>query len=175
MFRPADGVETAECWELAIASGDTPSILALTRQGVRNLRTKPQAENMSGKGGYVIWGAEAGKRDVTLLATGSEVGLAVTAAEALAKDGVAAAVVSMPSFELFRRQEAAYRATVLGDTPRIAIEAGVEQGWREWLRPDDRFIGMAGFGASAPAGKLYEHFGITPTKVIEATKALLKR
>ncbi|MEZ5854501.1 MAG: transketolase [Hyphomicrobiaceae bacterium] len=175
VFRPADGVETAECWELAIAPGDTPSILALTRQGVRNLRTKPEAQNQSAKGGYVIWGGDAAKRDVTLLATGSEVGLAVSAAEAMAKDGISAAVVSLPSFELFRKQPAAYRAQVLGDGPRIAIEAGVEQGWREWLRPDDVFIGMSGFGASAPAGKLYEHFGITAGKVVEAAKAALKK
>ena len=111
---------------------------------------------------------------MTLLATGTEVGLAVEAAEALAKGGVNAAVVSIPSFELFRRQPAAYREDVLGPVPRIAVEAAVSQGWHEWLRPGDRFIGMSDFGASAPAPKLYEHFGITVEKIKDAAAALLK-
>ena len=173
VFRPADGVETAECWALAVAPGETPSILALTRQNVPNLRTTHTDENLSAKGAYVLRDT-TGKRDVTLLATGSEVGLAVAAAEALAKDGVRAAVVSMPSFELFRKQPESYRLSVLGDAPRIGVEAAVEMGWREWLRPQDRFIGMTGFGASAPAPKLYEHFGITIAKVAEAAKQLLR-
>ena len=115
----------------------------------------------------------SGKRDVTLIATGSEVGLAVAAADLLAKDGVKAAVVSMPSFELFRAQSEAYRQATLGDAPRVAVEAAIAQGWHEWLRPKDRFIGMNGFGASAPAGKLFEHFGITAPKVAAAAKALI--
>ena len=173
VFRPAEGVETAECWELALAATDTPSILALTRQAVPNLRSAMTgAENMCARGGYVLREPE-GKRDVTLIATGSELGLAAEAAEALAKDGIAAAVVSMPSFELFRKQTDRYRYGVLGDAPRIAIEAGIAQGWHEWLRHKDRFIGMTGFGASAPAPKLYEHFGITTAKVVEAAKALV--
>jgi transketolase len=171
VFRPADGVETAECWSIAVTTGDRPSILALTRQNVPNLRTAHTEENLSAKGGYVLREAD-GKRDVTLLATGSEVGLAAAAAEALAKDGIRAAVVSLPSFELFRQQPVAYRQAVLGEAPRIGIEAAVEMGWREWLRPSDRFIGMASFGASAPAPKLYEHFGITAAKVVEAAKAM---
>ena len=174
VFRPADAQETAECWELAILARETPSILALSRQAVPNLRGAASAENLSAHGAYVMR-APTGKRDVTLIATGSEVGLAVDAAEALAKTGVHAAVVSMPSFELFRRQPAAYREDVLGAAPRIAIEAAVEQGWREWLRPDDRFIGMSDFGASAPAPKLYEHFGLTIDKIAEVAKSLLKR
>ncbi|MBS0240754.1 MAG: transketolase [Proteobacteria bacterium] len=173
VFRPADGVETAECWQLAVETATTPSILALTRQNVPNLRTAHSDENVSAKGGYVLREAK-GKRDVTLLATGSEVGLAVQAAEMLAKDGVHAAVVSLPSFELFRKQPESYRMTVLGDAPRIGIEAGVEMGWREWLRFSDKFVGMHGFGASAPAGKLYEHFGITAAKVAEAAKGMVK-
>jgi transketolase len=171
VFRPADGVETAECWSIAVTTGDRPSILALTRQNVPNLRTAHTEENLSAKGGYVLREAD-GMRDVTLLATGSEVGLAAAAAEALAKDGIRAAVVSLPSFELFRQQPVAYRQAVLGEAPRIGIEAAVEMGWREWLRPSDRFIGMASFGASAPAPKLYEHFGITAAKVVEAAKAM---
>ncbi|MEZ5816357.1 MAG: transketolase [Hyphomicrobiaceae bacterium] len=172
VFRPADGVETAECWALAVAPGDTPSILALTRQNVPNLRTTHTDENLSAKGAYVLREA-TGKRDVTLIATGSEVGIAVKAADQLAKDGIAAAVVSMPSFELFRRQPEAYRMAVLGDAPRVGIEAAVEIGWREWLRFSDRFIGMSGFGASAPAAKLYEHFGITVARTVEAAKGLV--
>ncbi|MGD9804721.1 MAG: transketolase [Hyphomicrobiaceae bacterium] len=174
VFRPADGVETAECWELAVAPGSTPSILALTRQGVPNLRTDHTDDNLCAKGGYVIREA-SGRRDVTFIATGSEVGLAVKAADQLAKDGINAAVVSMPSFELFRKQSESYREGVLGSVPRIGIEAAVEMGWREWLRPSDRFIGMHGFGASAPAGKLFEHFGITPAKAVEAAKAMVKK
>ncbi len=174
VFRPADGVETAECWALAVAPGETPSILALTRQNVPNLRTTHTDENLSAKGGYVIRDV-SGKRDVTLIATGSEVGLAAAAAEALAKDGIAAAVVSMPSFELFRKQPESYRMDVLGEAPRVAIEAAVEMGWREWLRFSDRFIGMSGFGASAPAPKLYEHFGITVAKTVEAAKGLVAK
>ncbi|MDX2157659.1 MAG: transketolase [Hyphomicrobiaceae bacterium] len=174
VFRPADGVETAECWALAIAPGSTPSILALTRQNVPNLRTEHTDENLSAMGAYVIKAPAGGKRDVTILATGSEVGLAVAAAELLAKDGIQAAVVSMPSFELFRGQPEAYRFEVLGTAPRVAVEAGVEQGWREWLRHSDRFIGMSGFGGSAPAAKLFEHFGITVAKVSEAARVLVQ-
>ena len=118
VFRPADGVETAECWELALAAKQTPSILALSRQAVPNLRGN-SAENLSAKGGYVLKSPE-GKRDVTLLATGTEVGLAVDAANVLAKEGIAAAVVSMPSFELFRAQTQDYQHDVLGHQPRVA-------------------------------------------------------
>jgi transketolase len=171
VFRPADAIETAECWALALAATETPSILALTRQAVPiMLRDKAGDENLSAKGAYVVRGE--GKRDVTLIATGSEVGLAVDAAALLAKDGVKATVVSMPSFELFRRQPEAYRMEVLGSAPRLAIEAAVAQGWHEWLRQKDSFIGMSSFGASAPAGKLFEHFGITPVKVAEKAKAM---
>ncbi len=171
VFRPADGVETAECWELALASKGTPSILALSRQAVPNLRSDGSA-NLSAKGGYVLKAAGA-KRDVTLLATGTEVGVAVDAAAALAKDGVSAAVVSLPSFELFRAQSENYRDEVLGEAPRIAIEAGIAQSWYEWLRKSDRFVGMSGFGASAPAAKLFEHFGITATHVADVAREVI--
>jgi transketolase len=173
VFRPADGVETAEAWALAIAPTDTPSVLALTRQNVPNLRKEPLGENLTAKGGYVLREAAGGKRAVTLIASGSEVGLAVKAADALAAKGIAAAVVSLPSFELFRKQDAAYRKAVLGSAPRIGIEAAVEQGWREWLRPEDVFVGMSDFGASAPAGKLFPHFGITPERVAELAQKLV--
>ncbi|AGK57673.1 transketolase [Hyphomicrobium denitrificans 1NES1] len=168
VFRPADGIETAECWELAIAAKRTPSILALSRQAVPNLRSDG-SENRSAKGAYLIKSPE-GKRDVTLLATGSEVGVAVEAAAELAKSGISAAVVSMPSFELFRAQPESYQNDILGEAPRIAIEAGVAQSWYEWLRKSDKFVGMSGFGASAPAGKLFEHFGITAVHVADIAR-----
>jgi transketolase len=170
VFRPACGVETAECWELAVTSKATPSVLALTRQGVVNGRTEHTDENLCAKGGYVLRAGE-GRRDVTIVATGSEVGLALEAAAKLAEAGTYATVVSMPSMELFRAQSDAYRAEVLGEAPRIFIEAGIAQGWHEWMRPGDRFIGMSGFGASAPAGELFERFGITTGAVVEAAKA----
>ncbi len=173
VFRPADGIETAECWELAIAAKKTPSILALSRQAVPNLRSDG-SENQSAKGAYVVKASE-GARDVTLIATGSEVGVAIEAAAALAKSGVSAAVVSMPSFELFRAQPESYRNSVLGEAPRVAIEAGVAQSWYEWLRPSDKFVGMPGFGASAPAAKLFQHFGITAAHVADVAQALAKK
>ncbi len=172
VLRPADAIETAECWQIAMTSFETPSVLALTRDAVpSNLRGAVSDENLSAKGAYVVSGGA--KRDVTLMATGSEVDIAVDAAAALAEDGITAAVVSMPSFELFRKQPAAYRKEVLGSAPRIAIEAAISQGWHEWLGEDGTFIGMAGFGASAPAKKLYEHFGITATKMAEAARRSL--
>jgi transketolase len=172
VLRPADAIETAECWEIALGSTQTPSILALSRQAMPTmLRGALGDENLAAKGGYVVSGDA--KRDVTLIATGSEVGLASEAATLLAKDGIRAAVVSLPSFELFRRQPEAYRMEVLGSAPRIGIEAAVAQGWHEWLRHKDRFIGMSGFGASAPAPKLFEHFGITAGKAAEAARALI--
>jgi transketolase len=175
VFRPADGVETAECWELAVRPGDTPSILALTRQAVPNLRTAHVVENLCAKGAYVLAEAAANERDVTILATGSEVGLAMEARERLAKEGVQAAVVSMPCWELFAAQPVGYRDAVLGTVPRIAVEAAVGFGWERWLGSSGVFIGMEGFGASAPAAKLYEHFGITPAKVADAARKLLSR
>ncbi len=172
VFRPADAVEVAECWALAVTAKSTPSILALTRQGLPTLRAEA-AENKSAKGAYVLAEAE-GKRAVTLLATGSEVEIAMAARALLAKDGIAAAVVSMPSMELFAAQGADYRAKVLGSGPRVAVEAGIKQSWDQWLAPGDRFVGMHGFGASGPIAKLYEHFGITPAKIAEAAKASIK-
>jgi transketolase len=174
VLRPADGVETAECWEIAIKARTTPSILALTRQAVANLRTTHTDDNLSAKGGYLLAGGD-GTRHVTLMATGSEVTQAMEAHAALAKNGIAAAVVSMPSIELFEQQPPAYRKSVLGDAPRIAIEAAVRQSWDRYLRDGDVFIGMTSFGASAPAPKLFEHFGITTAKIVDAAKALAKR
>jgi transketolase len=173
VFRPADGVETAECWELAVRPGDTPSVLALTRQAVPNLRTAHTGENLCARGAYVLAETPARKRDITLLATGSEVGIAVEARALLAKDGIEAAVVSMPCWGLFAAQPAAHREAVLGSAPRVAVEAAVSFGWERWLGETGAFVGMRGFGASAPAAKLYEHFGITPAAVAAAARKLV--
>jgi len=175
VFRPADPVETAECWQLALEAATTPSILTLTRQAVPAVRTEAEGENRSAKGAYVLVDAEGGKRDVTILATGSEVGIALDAQVLLCKEGIKAAVVSMPCWELFERQPVPYRSAVLGNAPRVAVEAGVSFGWERWLGDKGAFVGMTGFGASAPAPKLYEHFGITPASVAEAARNLVKR
>ena len=171
VFRPADGVETAECWQAAVLADATPSIIALTRQSVPNIRTDHNAENLSARGAYILRQA-GGERDVTLVATGSEVGLAVPAAEQLGAKSVNAAVVSMPSMEIFRTEDQNYQAAVLGSAPRIFVEAGVGACWHEWMRADDRFLGLSGFGASAPAAALFEHFGLTPEKVVAAALEL---
>jgi transketolase len=174
VLRPADAIETAECWEIALAATDRPSVLALTRDGVAKFRTAADSvDNKSARGAYVT-GTPPAKRDVTLLATGSEVGLALDAQATLAKDGIHAAVVSMPSFELFRQQDQSYRDEVIGEAPCVAIEAGVITGWHEWMVPGDAFIGMSGFGASAPAPKLFEHFGITAGAIVAKAKTLVK-
>jgi transketolase len=167
VFRPADAIETAEAWASALEQRTSPSVLCLTRQGLPALRTVHSDDNPVSRGAYVIRGA-GGPRDVTLLASGSEVSLAVQAAESLAADGVRAAVVSMPCWELFERQPAGYRAEVLGSVPRIGIEAGVRMGWDRWIGPDGPFIGMQGFGASAPGPDLYRHFGLTVEAIARA-------
>ncbi|WP_457647977.1 transketolase [Profundibacter sp.] len=172
VFRPADVVETAECWQIAIESESTPSVLALSRQGLPCLRTNHTDTNMVAKGAYVLRDT-AGERDVTLIATGSEVEIAMNAADQLAKDGIKAAVVSAPCFELFAEQDAAYRASVLGTAPRVGVEAAIEQSWGKLLGDNSAFVGMTGFGASAPADELYEHFGITADAVAKAAKNLL--
>jgi transketolase len=172
VFRPADSIETAECWALAMKSRTEPSILALTRQGLPLLRTDPSGGNKSERGAYVL--AEAnGERQVTLLATGSEVAIAMDAREALTKEGIRAAVVSMPCWELFEKQPVDYRKAVLGTAPRVGVEAAVRLGWDHWLGEHAAFIGMEGFGASAPIEALYPHFGITAEKVAEAARSLL--
>ncbi len=173
VFRPADVVETAECWQAAMESETTPSVHCLSRQGLPCLRTTHTDTNMSARGAYVLREAPGGRRDVTLIATGSEVAIAMEAADLLAADGIKAAVVSAPCFELFAKQDEAYRKEVLGDAPRVGVEAAVEQGWGRILGPDSAFVGMEGFGASAPISDLYENFGITPSAVAEAAKKLV--
>jgi len=160
VFRPADAIETAECWALSIARSDGPSLLALTRQGVPTLRNA-DGENRSGRGAYLIKDT-GGERLMTLIATGSEVAIALEAAEMLDKDGLETAVVSMPCQELFDQQERSYRQDVLGTAPRLAIEAASPYGWGRYVADEDTdVIGIAGFGASAPYKELYEKFGIT--------------
>ena len=171
VFRPCDVVETAEVWEIAAGATRTPSILALSRQGLPCLRTAHTDENLSARGAYVLRETE-GPRDVTLIATGSEVEIAMNAADLLAAEGIRAAVVSAPCFELFAQQDAAYRAAVLGEAPRVGVEAAVEQSWAPILGPNSAFVGMSSFGASAPIDELYRHFGITPEAVAEAARGL---
>ncbi|MYJ71590.1 MAG: transketolase [Rhodospirillaceae bacterium] len=172
VFRPCDAVEVAECWELALQARETPSVLALTRQGLPTLRTDHRAENACARGAYVIAGS-GGDRQATLLASGSEVSIAVEAQALLKGEGIEAAVVSMPCWELFERQPDDYRAAVLGDAPRIACEAAAGFGWTRWTGEDGGFVGMTGFGASAPAPHLYEHFGITPAALAEAARKVI--
>ncbi len=173
VFRPADAMETAECWELAIAAAATPSVLCLSRQNLPAQRTDVGASNRVAEGGYVLREA-AGGRDVTLIASGSEVAIAAEAADLLAAEGIRAAVVSMPCMDLFKARSAGERRAVLGDAPRIAIEAAVRDGWDRYLRDDDVFIGMDGFGASAPAEELYRHFGITAERIVETARLLVE-
>jgi len=171
VFRPADTLETAECWELAVRRSDGPSLLVLTRQGLPALRTDA-GENRCARGGYVLAEAE-GTRRATLIATGSEVEIAMNARALLANDGIPVAVVSLPSWELFAAQDQTYRDQVLGTAPRIGIEAASAFGWDRWLGPDGVFIGMPGYGASAPAEELYRHFGITAEAAAAAVRAKL--
>ncbi len=172
VYRPADVVETAESWQAALSETSTPSSLALSRQGLPCLRTDHTVTNMTAKGAYILRDTNGG-RDVTLIATGSEVELAVNAAEALVADGIKAAVVSAPCFEAFAEQSQDYRDVVLGSAPRVGVEAAIQQGWGPLLGCNSAFVGMTGFGASAPADELYEHFGITVDAVVAAAKSLI--
>jgi len=179
VFRPADTVETAEAWELALTSQKTPSVLALSRQALPTVRTEHKMRNLTAQGAYVLAEAE-GKRQAILMATGSEVEIAMAAREQLQTDGIGTRVVSMPCWELFEVQDEKYRRKILPPGPvRVAIEAGVRFGWDRWLfgergkRDKGRFIGMDGFGASAPANELYAYFGIRAEAVVEAVKGML--
>ena len=172
VLRPADATETLECWQIAVETKDHPSLMALSRQNLPALRTEYVKENLSAKGAYVIAGDKSA--DVVIFATGSEVTIAVDAQKALAAEGIASKVVSVPSMELFFKQSDAYRAEVIGKPrARVAIEAGVQMSWDKFLGETGRFIGMHSFGASAPIDALYEHFGITAKAVVEAVKAQL--
>ncbi len=179
VFRPCDTVETAEAWELALTAKDTPSVMSLTRQNLPTLRTEHKSKNLTAQGAYVL--AEAtGKRQAILMATGSEVEIAMAARALLEAEGIGARVVSMPCWELFEAQDETYRRRVLPSGPvRVAVEAATGFGWDRWLfgqggrRDKGAFVGMDGFGASAPAEELYAQFGITAQAVADKVKALL--
>jgi transketolase len=178
VFRPADVVETLECWDIAVRNRTRPSLLALSRQAVPQLRGREGEDptrNHAASGAYIIRSFGGEKRDVTLLATGTEVSLAVEAADALAKEGLAVAVVSMPCWELFEEQPKAYRDSVLGTAPRLAVEAAGKFGWTRYVASEDDVIGLDDFGASAPAERLYAEFGITRDAIVAKAKALAGR
>ncbi len=172
VFRPCDAVETAECWQLALEAGDRPTVLALTRQNLPQLRNRFDDQNICATGAYEIASPD-GRSDVSIFATGSEVAIAVESAKQLAEHGVAARVVSVPCFELFLEQKDAYRRAIVGDAKvKIGVEAGIRQGWDAIIGSDSIFVGMISFGASAPYKELYKKFGITAEAI--AQKALTK-
>ena len=172
VFRPADAMETVECWQLALKIDNAPSILALTRQGLPAQRSYEE-RNLCTHGAYEL-AAGGSDPQVTLMASGSEIAIAMQAREMLQEEGIGARVISVPCMELFEQQSATTKADVLGDTAlRIGIEAAVQQSWDRYLRPQDLFIGMDGFGASAPAGQLFQHFGITAEAIVEAARKAL--
>jgi transketolase len=174
VFRPADALETAEAWDCALRAETSPSIICLSRQAVPAFRDAIAPANSVAHGAYVVVEPERA-RDVTLIATGTEVSLAIDAATTLAGEGIRAAVVSAPCFELFRRQSRDYQRKVLGDAPRVGIEAAIEGDWARWLGDDGVFVGMTGFGASAPAEILYREFGITTDAVAQAARQSIAR
>lgn len=174
VFRPCDGVEAAECWQLILENSSGPSGMVCSRQGVPTLRTIHIEENLSAKGGYVYAEAEASARQVTLIGTGSELQIAVAARDILEAEGIGTAVVSMPCCELFDQQSEEYRVATLGaGTVRVAVEAAVRYGWDKYIGIGGGFVGMDSFGASAPAGQLYEKFGITADAVVASAKSRL--
>jgi transketolase len=167
VFRPADAIETAECWQLALENLTGPTVLALSRQNLTPARTVAGSENLCSHGGYELVAASGAK--VSLYASGSEVNIALAAQKQLAGLGIATRVVSVPSLELLLSQPADKRNAIIGNSPvKIAIEAAVRFGWDAVIGPDGVFIGMSGFGASAPAKDLYQHFGITAEAVVNA-------
>ncbi|MDF3072817.1 MAG: cbbT [Alphaproteobacteria bacterium] len=174
VFRPADVIETAECWQLALQARDRPSVIALSRQNLPTVRHDADGANLCAKGGYVLAGAN-GTAQAHLIATGSEVSVALAARSQLQNEGVPTAVISLPSWELFEAQDAAYKQSVLGEAgvARVVVEAATGFGWERYLGPDGVFVGMTGFGASAPAPALYKHFGITAEAVAAAVKSKL--
>ncbi len=174
VFRPADVVETAECWELALKSRKTPSTIALTRQNLPTVRTEHVEENKCAYGAYEL-AAASGKAEVTIFATGSEVEIALNARTQLEKNGHPTRVVSVPCFELFEQTSDEYKRELLGDAPvKVAVEAAIRLGWDRFIGVDGIFVGMTGFGASGPIEALYEHFGITADHIVAAAEAKLK-
>lgn len=173
VFRPADAVEVAECWQLALESRRAPAVLALTRQDLPALRTTYEADNICALGAYELLTA-GDEALVTLFASGSEVALAVAARAALEAEGIPTRVVSVPCFALFEKQPESYRRALIGKAPvKIAVEAAVKQGWERFIGEDGVFIGMEGFGVSGEMQALYKHFGITAEAIAAAARALL--
>jgi transketolase len=174
VFRPCDALETAEAWEAALTRLDGPTVLALSRQKLPHLRSDDGAENLSARGAYTLVDSD-GAPDVLLIATGSEVSLAVDAAATLAGEGIAARVVSAPCVERFLAQDAGYQDAVLPQgVPCVAAEAALRYGWDAVIGRGGAFVGMNGFGASAPAETLYEHFGITADAIAAAARGLVR-
>jgi transketolase len=173
VFRPCDPVETLECWALALKSDRRPSLLALSRQSVPQLRLEKTDENLSARGAYVIRQIGGKERDLTILATGTEVEIAVRASEELAKNGITVAIVSMPSWELFQAETGTYRDEVLGSAPRLAIEAAVKFGWTRYVDAEDDVIGLESFGHSAPGEVVYEKMGITAGALVARARKKL--
>ena len=172
LIRPADTVETAEAWDIALKTNG-PTVLALSRQGLKAFRCEKSSENKVSRGGYLVNDISS-RRDLTLIATGSEVELAIEASNLLKQDGINVAVVSLPCWELFDKQNDNYKLKVLGNSPRIAIEAACEMGWSKYIGEDGIFIGMSSFGASGPAPDLYKHFGITSEAIVEQARSFFK-
>ncbi len=173
VMRPCDGVETAECWRLALENKNRPSLIAFSRQDVPTVRTVHTDENLSARGAYELIGDSHAK--VTLLSTGSEVSIAVAARDLLAKEGIGARIVSMPCWDLFEEQDDAFRNRLLGPLPRVAVEAGARLGWDRYIGADGQFIGMHSFGASGPWKDVYQHFNITAAAAAAAAKKALGR
>jgi transketolase len=173
VWRPADSTETLEVWQAALASKNTPSIIALSRQNLKPVRSEYKKNNLSSLGAYVI--IEKENFEISLFASGSELEIAVSASEKLALEGIKARVVSVPSLDRFYMQDEKYKDNIINASPKIVIEAGIRQSWDYILDKNDIFIGMSSFGASAPAKDLYKHFSITEDKVISSVKLILNK
>jgi len=174
VLRPCDAVEAAECWQLAVANRRHPSAIVNSRQPLKTLRKSYSEENLCAKGAYILADAEGGPRRATIFATGSEVAVALEARETLQAEGTPTAVVSVPCWELFWNQEAAYRAAVIGrGTARVAVEAATPLGWERFVGEEGGIVGMTSFGASGPPADLFKHFGITAANVVAEVKARL--
>lgn len=170
VMRPADTTETAECWQIALEAQKTPTAMALTRQNLPTVRLDYESENLCARGAYELAGSDGA--EVSIFASGSEVEIALAAREQLEAEDIAARVVSVPCFELFEAQSEQYRESVIGEAPvRVAVEAGIAQGWERFIGEEGIFVGMSSFGASAPYQELYDHFGITAEAIVEAVKA----
>ena len=173
VMRPCDGVETAECWQIALENTKRPSLIAFSRQDVPTARTIHTDSNLSERGAYELVGDNNAK--LTFLSTGSEISIALAARDLLAKEGIGARIVSMPCWKLFEEQDEAFRKKLMGELPRVAIEAAAPFGWDRYIGPDGAFVGMHSFGASGPWKDVYKHFNITPDAAVAAAKKILRR